>query len=325
MYLAHSDYASPMTFTPSGHQPVLLAQTLAVLAPERGGTFLDCTFGGGGHTRALLEASPNVTVVALDCDPAAAERAASLEAEYPGRLHFYGINFRKLDTTNHQPYAGVLMDLGVSSFQLDQRDRGFSFRGEADADMRMDTRSGPTAAAFLETAPEADLVRAIRDYGEEKSWRRVVNRILESRGTGLLARTDTLADLIASAVTRPRGKPARIHPATQSFQGIRIAVNRELETLEEALPLAMSTLAPEGILAVITFHSLEDRIVKRFFRRMAGRPEHAGDSRAQQDRLVQAALIQTRPMVAGDDEILHNPRSRSAKLRALRKKGEDPL
>lgn len=308
-----------MTTLGDGHIPVLLQEVLRVLAPERGGRFLDATFGGGGHTRALLDAGADTQVIAFDQDPEAATRADAFAATYGERFRLIAENFSRIADLDGLFFDGILFDLGVSSFQLDDLARGFSFRGSAATDMRMDTRTGQTAAAFLETASYTDLVHAIRNLGEETSWRRVVDAIMAARGTGKLQDTATLAELIEAAIPKRPGKPSRIHPATLSFQGIRMAVNQELETLEAALPAAFERLAPGGALVVIAFHSLEDRIVKRFSRRMAGRPEHRGDATVQDERTVRATLLNSRPVTATEAEIAANPRSRSAKLRALRK------
>jgi 16S rRNA (cytosine1402-N4)-methyltransferase len=213
----------------------------------------------------------------------------------------------------------VFFDFGLSSFQLDDADRGFSFRADAPADMRMNHGTGLSAAEFLETADEAALIRAVRNYGEEPRWRRVVAAIQSARGSGKLQRTQTLAALVAEAVgPTPRGRYA-VHPATRTFQGIRIEVNDELSAIERGLPAAFDRLLPGGVLAAISFHSLEDRIVKRFCRRMAGRPEHSHDSRTMDERETRAVMIATRPFKPGADEIAHNPRSRSARMRAIRK------
>ncbi len=320
MYFANASWEpAPLPTMSTSHEPVMLHEVLAVLRPENGRAYLDCTFGGGGHTRAILQAGPDVRVDAIDRDPAAVERAASLKAEFGERFRLFSRNYAEIDKLGTGGYAGILFDLGVSSFQLDEPERGFSFRAGGPADMRMNPLEGWSAADFLEQAPESELIRAVRDYGEELRWRRVVTAILSARRTGALRDTASLAALVAEAVGERPGRPGRIHPATRTFQGIRIAVNDELAGIETALPKAFDALAPGGILAVISFHSLEDRIVKRFFRRMAGRPEHAGDSTAAQDRVRRADLLGTRPIVPGEEEINRNPRSRSAKLRALRK------
>ncbi len=311
------DTLNPAAF--GGHVPVLLRETLELLSPRAGAKLLDGTFGGGGHTRALLSAAEGVTVVATDRDPAAAPRADKVKVEFGDRFRFYAMNFGDLAELEEEGFDGILFDFGLSSFQLDTAERGFSFREDAPVDMRMNPDAGISAAEFLETADEEALVRAVRNYGEEKRWRRVVQSIIDARGTGRLQRTQSLAELVTEAVgPTPRGRKA-VHPATRTFQGIRVEVNDELSAIERGLPAAFDRLLPGGVLAAISFHSLEDRIVKRFCRKMAGRPEHAGDTRTQDERVVQAKMISTRPISPAEDEIGINPRSRSARLRTLRK------
>lgn len=305
--------------THGGHVPVLLHEALDLMPLRPGGKLLDATFGGGGHSRAFLEAGEGVTLVALDRDPEAVARAAPLRSEFSERFRIHHLNFGDLAELEETGFDGVFFDFGLSSFQLDDPERGFSFRSDAPLDMRMDPESSMSAADFLETADEEALVRAVRNYGEEKRWRRVVEAILRARGSGQLQRTESFAALVTEVVgPTPRGRKA-VHPATRTFQGIRVEVNDELSAIERGLPAAFDRLLPEGVLAAISFHSLEDRIVKRFCRRMAGRPEHSRDSRLQDEREIRAEMIATRPILPTEAEIAQNPRSRSARMRALRK------
>jgi len=302
-----------------GHLPVLLREVLGLFASSDQKTYLDATFGGGGHTRALLESGPTVSVVAIDCDPEAAERAHALTEMFPGRFRFYDLNFSELDRVEEDKFDGVLFDYGVSSYHFDQPGRGFSFRADAPTDMRLNPREGQTAAEFLETASREDLIRAIKVYGEETSWRRIVEAILDARGTQVLQNTSSLATLISNTIPAPVRRRSKLNPATKSFQGVRIAVNRELDVIETALPKAFNLLAPDGVLAAISFHSLEDRIVKRYFRSLCGQPVDRTDSIPQQLRTVVAKALTRKPVIATAEEIAQNPRSRSAKLRAVRK------
>lgn len=307
-----------MTKSGPGHEPVLCQEVLEAFSERFPGHFLDATFGGGGHSRALLEAHAGNVVTALDRDPSAVARARFLAESFAGRFRMQDMNFAALAELEATDFAGILFDFGVSSFHFDEGERGFSFREDAPLDMRMDPREGRSAWEFLETADAGDLVQAVRDFGEEPRWRRIVAAIERARGGGQLRRTHSFAQLVETAVGGRRPQE-RIHPATRTFQGVRIAVNGELAAIETALPAAFAKLSPGGRLAAISFHSLEDRLVKRFFRRMAGKAEHAGDHRPEQLRRRQARQLTRRPLVAGEAERSGNPRSRSAKLRILEK------
>ncbi len=295
----------------------MLPEVLEYLSPGEGARCLDCTFGGGGHTRALLERG--ASVVAMDRDSAAGQRAQELLVTHSESFSFIDSDFGALSKLGLGFFDGILFDLGVSSYQLDEIERGFSFRSEAPADMRMDTRAGVPAAVWLETASEEMLVRAIRDFGEEPHWRRIVRVLREARGKGVLARTDSLAATIVSAIPARDRALSRMHPATRAFQGIRIAVNDELGAIERALPAAFGMLKAGGVLCVISFHSLEDRLVKQAFRLWCGQPVDREDSRPADLRVRLAEPLTRRPRTPAENEVVENVRSRSAKLRALRK------
>ena len=301
------------------HVPVLLEESMGFLQPENGGRFADLTYGGGGHSEAILEANDSTELMSFDCDPDALIRSENTTNLFGDRFTFHDLSFQKMDeVSSAEDFDGVLMDLGISSFQLMEPLKGFSFRLDAPIDMRLDPRVGQSAAEFLETASRESLVRAVREYGEERRWSRVVNAILEARGTGVLQRTMSAAELVSNAVGGFRIRQ-RIHPATKTFQGIRIAINGEMEALALTLPKAFRALKPGGVLVVISFHSLEDRMVKRFMRKMAGRPVHRWDRSVLDDRKVCAELLNTKIIAPSSKEVEENPRSRSARLRVLKK------
>ena len=306
----------------AGHQPVLLAETLAFLAPRSGGRYLDGTFGGGGHTRAILDASaPDGFVLALDADRAAMTRAEALRAE-PGigpRLVPVQTNFERLADTaievGFAPLDGALLDLGLSSFQLDEPARGFAFRFDGPLDMRFDPTGGRPAADLVNELPPRDLADLLFRYGEEPRARRIAAAIVRERERAPIESTARLAGIVSDAVGGRRG--ADTHPATRTFQALRIATNRELEVLERALAGAVSVLAPGGRLVVIAFHSLEDRIVKRFVQReSAACICPPGLPVCVCGHTPRLRKITGRAVRASSAEIAANPRSRSAVLRA---------
>lgn len=297
------------------HCPVMLDESLSWLNVRSGGIFLDCTFGGGGHSSGILSANENNFVHALDRDPMAEHRANDVALRYKN-FAFYHSNFADIANLQLPEFNGILMDLGVSSFQLDDALRGFSFKHHSPLDMRMDNSSGITAEQFLRYATEQELVVAIRDYGEEIFWKNIVKTIIDHRHDGALSYADTFADLIVRNLPK---KHQKIHPATKVFQGIRIFVNDELRAIECALPLIFQRLAIGGRLVVISFHSLEDRIIKRFFNKMAGKSVDRYDSTYQQNRMSYGNILTKKPVLPTEFEINRNPRSRSAKLRVLEK------
>jgi 16S rRNA (cytosine1402-N4)-methyltransferase len=304
------------------HVPVLLAETLAALEPERGGLFVDCTLGMGGHAEAVLDASPATRLVGIDRDAEALALARARLARFGERVRTAHDDYRQIATVLEreapgEPVAGVLADLGVSSYQLDEAERGFSFAREAPLDMRMDRSTGETAADLVGRLPERDLADLIYEYGEERASRRIARAICRARERGPIATTTELAEIVARASGIPRHKQ-RIHPATRTFQALRIAVNRELEELDRFLGDAVAALAaPGGRIAIITFHSLEDRIVKRTFNVLSGHcscPPGFPVCVCGARRLIRP--LSRKPVIASDRDIEANPRARSAKLRA---------
>jgi 16S rRNA (cytosine1402-N4)-methyltransferase len=297
------------------HVPVLLEEAVAALNLRDGGVYLDATFGRGGHSRAILaKLGPAGRLIALDCDPAAVAAGNALNDARFRMVHApfsdLAAAIRAADVTE---LDGVLFDLGVSSPQLDEAERGFSFRFDAPLDMRMDTSRGMTAAEWLNQAPVEEIAQVVRDYGEERFARQVARAIAQARAVAPLASTRQLAQVVAGAVrTRERGQD----PATRTFQAVRIFINRELEEIEQALPQAVALLKTGGRLVVISFHSLEDRMVKRFMRR-----ESEGEQVPPEIPLPASALrggclrLIGRALKPSEREAAGNPRARSATMR----------
>ncbi|AMA61162.1 16S rRNA (cytosine(1402)-N(4))-methyltransferase RsmH [Bradyrhizobium sp. CCGE-LA001] len=297
------------------HIPVLGREAVDHLAPRAGGIYVDATFGAGGYSRAILEV-PGTRIIAIDRDRTAITGGAELVERSAGRLTLVEDRFSNLAeicaAQGLDGVDGVVMDVGVSSMQLDQAGRGFSFRLDGPLDMRMG-QSGPTAADVVARASEGDLADIIYLFGEERHSRRIARAIVADRQETPFTTTRALADLVGRVV---RSKPGDIHPATRTFQALRIFINEELEELQTALAAAERVLRPGGRLVVVSFHSLEDRIVKNF---LGARSRTGGGSRHLPE-VAQIApsfqLLTRRPVVAGQDEVAHNPRARSAKLRA---------
>jgi len=292
------------------HIPVLLRPLLAAVAPVRG-TWLDGTFGAGGYTRGLLDAGAD-KVIAVDRDPATFAMAADWATQYGDRLVMQQGVFSKMDEYGSD-LEGVVLDLGVSSMQLDQAERGFSFMKEGPLDMRM-SQSGQTAADLVNTAPEAVLADILFHFGEERASRRIARAILRVRAEAPITTTTALARIVESCLPRP--KPGQSHPATRSFQALRIAVNAEYEELYQGLMAAERALKPGGQLAVVSFHSVEDRMVKRFLQARAGQAGRANRYAPEVEMGKPQFTLKSRKSIGPDDqELAENPRSRSARLR----------
>jgi len=293
----------------SPHVPVLLRPLLAAVAPVSG-VWLDGTFGAGGYARGLLAAGAT-SVIGIDRDPLALQMAASWAGEYGDRLTLVQGNFS--DLADHAPLDGIVLDLGVSSMQLDLPERGFSFQKDGPLDMRM-SQDGPSAADLVNHASEEALADIIYHYGEDHASRRIAAAIMRARDTAPITTTLRLAEVISAVLPRP--KPGQSHPATRSFQAIRIAVNTEFTELAEGLAAAEQALKPGGQLAVVTFHSLEDRIVKRFFQLRSGAEAQTNRYAPERPEDAPRFTLKTRRAVTADEaELAENPRARSAKLR----------
>ncbi|MEM9319204.1 MAG: 16S rRNA (cytosine(1402)-N(4))-methyltransferase RsmH [Pseudomonadota bacterium] len=297
------------------HIPVLLSAILTAIAPVRG-VWLDATFGAGGYARGLLDAGAEI-VIAVDRDPLAFELAQGWASAYGDALVAAPGTFDQLDVLAARPLDGIVMDLGVSSMQLDRAERGFSFLRDGPLDMRMG-RSGPSAADLVNGASESLLADILYHYGEERAARRIARAVLKARASRYISSTLQLAEIVANCL--PRAKPGQSHPATRSFQALRIAVNDELRQLLNGLAAAERALEPGGALAVVTFHSIEDRIVKRFLHDRAsaggGGSRYAPEAAHKQPTFK---LTPRRAILPEAAEIDANPRARSAKLRVARR------
>ena len=296
----------------NGHIPVMLEEVMAALKPRNGAIYVDGTFGGGGYTRALLTRA-ECEVVAIDRDPAAIARGAVLAKEFAGRLRIVEGTFSELDRLAGGMVDGVALDLGVSSFQFDEAERGFSFSSDGPLDMRR-SGNGMSAADTINTLTEQELADIFWRYGEEKKSRSIARAIVAARP---ISTTRALAEIVERAAG-PGAKRFAIHPATRTFQALRIYVNDELAELERGLEAAERVLKPSGVLAVVSFHSLEDRIVKRFLTERSGRAARASRHQpmASDSRSPTFHLVDMSPVAPGAEEVRMNPRARSAHLRA---------
>lgn len=309
------------------HDPVLVAEVSGLLAPalERGGVVVDCTLGRGGHARRLLDDHPGCFIVGIDRDPGALEACRTYLGAYQGRTAFVRDEFSNLAAVLERlgiaSVRGVLLDLGVSSPQLDEAHRGFSFRDDGPLDMRMDPSSGLSADAVVNTYEASALERIIRDYGEERFARRIARAIVNRRP---VATTAALAEIVKEAIPAPARRTGP-HPARRTFQALRIEVNDELREIDRVLPASVDACEPGGRVAVISYHSLEDRRVKRFFNEASkgcgcppGLPVCVCGSKAS------LRVVTRRPVTATEEEVERNPRARSAKLRVAEKLAAGP-
>ncbi len=304
------------------HRSVMLDEIVQILRPVPQGVVVDATVGLGGHTEALLEAMPQLRIVGIDRDAESLELADLRLARWSGRYELTHSDFRQLPelamARGWAPLAGVIVDLGVSSLQLERDERGFSFRREGPLDMRMDRRQKRTAAVLVNRLPYPELRSMIRDYGEDRQASRIARAIVEAREQAPIISTLELARVILEAV--PQRGPQRIHPATRTFQALRIAVNDELTGLYEFVLATARLLIPGGRLAVVAFHSLEDRLIKRALRYLASDCECPPEiPRCVCDKRSEAKILTRRPLYPSEAEIAANPRARSARLRALEK------
>ena len=305
-----------MTSDYQKHFPVMLNEVLAALQPEDGGVYVDATFGNGGYSEAIL-LQANCRVIALDRDATVLPRAEELKQQYGSRFEFRPGCFGDFDTLVPEDIDGAVFDIGVSSMQLDQADRGFSFTKDAPLDMRM-SQTGTTAADLVNTLPEEELAAILFNYGEEKKSRQIARKIVEARKIKPVTSTSELANIIYQVVKRSFNQT--IDPATRSFQALRIAVNDELEELRKGLDKASRRLKKGGRLVVVDFHSLEDRIVKTFFKNNSDKAVHVSRYRPQETTGNALFGFASKAIVPSAQEIGLNNRSRSAKLRYAIKK-----
>jgi len=305
------------------HRPVMPEEVLALLAPERGGLIVDATLGMGGHTELILGSAPAVQVLGLDRDAESIRLAEDRLARFGDRFKAVQSDYREIASVvaerGLESVDGILVDLGISSYQLDNPERGFSFRGgEAALDMRMDRSQGETAADLINRLAEGELADLIFEYGEERASRRIARRIIQEREVAPIGTTAQLAELVIRAVNQPGHW--KIHPATKTFQALRIAVNQELDGLGDFVTAAVELLKPEGRLVIITFHSLEDRMIKQALRLEAGQckcPPRQMLCVCGARRKIE--VLTRKALVPSEEEVKRNPRARSAKLRACRR------
>ncbi len=299
------------------HKPVLLDQAINYL-DLKDGIYVDCTFGGGGYSKSILKSSANTKVIAIDQDPTTKINADKLSEEFGSRFTFVQDNFASLQKIM-QPIGlvdGIVWDLGVSSMQLDNAERGFSFMKDAILDMRMNNTTGPTAADFLDTAKEKEIADVIYYYGDETHSRKIARKIIETREIAPITTTKQLAEIVRSIVKKHNYK---IDPATKTFQAIRIFVNNELKALEESLYNANELLKPNGRLVLVSFHSLEDRIIKDYFKAHSAKKVATSKYEARVTLQGTYEMLTYKPILPSELEIEQNPRARSAKLRAVKK------
>ncbi len=305
----------------SSHIPVMLNEVKSILSPKSGGMYLDCTFGFGGYTKMILE-EPNCSVVAIDRDPNVEPYAKELIYNYPNRIRFIISDFaRSIGQLGTLKFDGVVMDLGVSSMQLDSANRGFSFTHDGPLDMRMSTE-GISAADFINNAEEEEIANVIYKYGDETYSRRIAKKIVEQRKLAPITNTARLADIVRTSIGYRKGK---IDSATKTFQAIRIHVNDELGQLETFLSSIRKILAPNGKVVIVSFHSLEDRIIKNFFKensaKLVARSKYAAQAVVNPNEWLK--VLTKKPLTPTRDEVIVNPRSRSAKLRAGQNIGDN--